>query len=75
MPAIYVLFDNCVPWRYVSHSVTRPFLSAKGVACETKDIYGQTGEVSKKWVGQLLLEGYFWVQEDSAQDFEGMLIG
>ena len=32
-----VLFDNCVPQQQlVSYSVTRPFLSAKGVACETR---------------------------------------
>ena len=40
MSASYYLtasFDNCwVPWRQLgSCSVTRPFLSAKGVACET----------------------------------------
>ena len=30
-------FDNCVPWRQLgSCSVTRPFLSAKGVACKTR---------------------------------------
>ena len=31
------LFNNCIPQRQlVSYSVTRPFLSAKGVACETR---------------------------------------
>ena len=43
MSASYVLtamFDNCVPQRQLDGcSVTRPFLSAKGVTCETKDLH------------------------------------
>ena len=32
------MFDNCVPRRQLgSCSVTRPFLSAKGMACETRN--------------------------------------
>ena len=35
------MLDNCVPWRQLDGcSVTRPFLSAKGVACETIRMVG-----------------------------------
>ena len=38
-----VLFDNCVPQRQlISCNVTRTFLSAKGVACETNGDTAQT---------------------------------
>ena len=43
------MFDNCVPRRQLDGcSVTRPFLSAKGVACETRN------EASCTWHVRLL---------------------
>ena len=42
-----VLFDNCVPQlQLISCNLTRPFLSAEGVACETSGDTAQTMSMS-----------------------------
>ena len=45
------MFDNCVPrWQLVGCSMTRPFLPAKGMACETMQyVQSSNFERERKW--------------------------